>query len=88
MVLHPFGSDLKTNPHAHILLTEGGLTKNNRWVNQAFISYKILRKIWQYEILTALRKKMPEDMNLARIIDWCFTQRKNGFIVYAKDKIR
>ena len=88
MVLHPYGSDLKTNPHVHMLVTEGGLTKDNHWHNQPFIPYNILRRIWQYEILTALRKRMPYDTKLNQIIDWCFTRRKNGFIIYAKDRIR
>ena len=56
------------------------LKRDNHWHNQPFISYGILRKIWQYEILTALRKRMPRDADLDQIIDWCFTQRKNGFI--------
>jgi hypothetical protein len=26
-VLHPYGKELNLNPHVHVLLTEGGLTK-------------------------------------------------------------
>jgi len=32
MVLHPFGRDLKTNMHVHILMTEGALTPRGKWI--------------------------------------------------------
>jgi len=87
MVLHPFGRDLKTNMHVHMLMTEGGLTKGGEWVEMPYIDYKIIRKKWQYEILTAIKKALPEDRELAKIIDWCFKERTNGFNIQAKRRI-
>ena len=46
MVLHPFGRDLKTNMHVHMLMTEGGLTSNGKWVDMPYIDYRIIRKKW------------------------------------------
>lgn len=87
MVLHPFGRDLKTNMHVHMLMTEGGLTSNGEWIEMPYIDYKIIRKKWQYGILTAMRKAMPKDRELAKIIDWCFKERTNGFNIQAKRRI-
>jgi len=87
IVLHPFGKDLKTNMHVHMLMTEGGLTQNGEWVEMPYIDYKTIRKKWQYEILTALRKAIPNNRELAQIIDWCFKERKNGFVIQAKRRI-
>jgi hypothetical protein len=87
MVLHPFGRDLKTNMHVHMLMTEGGLTSSGEWVEMPYIDYKIIRKKWQYAILTALRKANPKDQELKRIIDWCFKERTNGFNIQAKRRI-
>jgi len=36
MVLHPFGRDLKTNMHVHILMTEGGLISGGDWVEMPY----------------------------------------------------
>ena len=58
MVLHLFGRDLKTNMHVHMLMTEGGLTADGKWVGMPYIEYKIIRNKWQYAILTAMRKAM------------------------------
>jgi len=87
MVLHPFGKDLKTNMHVHMLITEGGLTSNGRWIDMPYIDYRIIRKKWQYEILTAMKKAMPGNKELARVIDWCFKERTNGFNIQAKRRI-
>ncbi len=88
VVLHPFGSDLKANFHIHILATEGGLTKDNRWINMPYIDYTTIRKIWQYEILKALKRKLPNDPVLTSIIDWCYKNKVNGFTIFAKSRIQ
>jgi hypothetical protein len=41
-VLHPYGRMLSLNPHVHILLTEGGLTKTGEWVSVSFLEYNSL----------------------------------------------
>ncbi|MDO9565224.1 MAG: transposase [Candidatus Desulfaltia sp.] len=87
MVLHPFGRDLKTNMHVHMLMTEGGLTSGGQWVAMPYIDYRIIRKKWQYEILTALKKALSQDKTLKQIIDWCFKEKTNGFNIQAKRRI-
>jgi len=94
LVLHPFGDDLESKFHVHALVTEGGLLKNKgrgspKWVSiDSFIDYGEIRKKWQFEILTALRKASPKDRKLNAIIDWCYKQRKNGFVIHAKRTIK
>jgi uncharacterized protein (DUF983 family) len=85
LILHPFGDDLKPNFHVHAIVTCGGLSKDQtRWVNVNYIDYNFIRKIWQYEILTALRKKLSKTHpHLNAIIDWCFKYRNNGFVIFA-----
>ena len=87
MVLHPFGRDLKTNMHVHMLMTEGGLTPKGKWIPMPYIDYRTIRKKWQYFILKALRKAMPGNREIAKIIDWCYKERKNGFNIQAKRRI-
>jgi len=73
--------------HVHMLMTEGGLTSSGEWVEMPYIDYKIIRKKWQYAILTAIRKANPQDKELHKIIDWCFKERTNGFNIQAKRRI-
>jgi hypothetical protein len=45
-VLYPYGKELSLNPHVHVLLTEGGLTRGGEWVSVSFLEYGVLRCIW------------------------------------------
>ena len=89
LVLHPFGDDLKANFHVHILITEGGLDGEGKWHSTVYLDYETIRKKWQYNILTALKKEpvLRVDKKLAAIIDWCFRYRKNGFYIFAKRRL-
>lgn len=86
-VLHPFGKDLKFNLHVHVIITEGGLTKEGKWVDMNFFNYDGLRKSWQYHVLTNLKKALPKTREISDIISGLFKNKENGFYVYAKDVI-
>lgn len=89
LVLHPFGDDLKANFHVHILITEGGLDEEDKWHSTGYLDYETIRKKWQYNILTALRREpsLRAPKKLTAIIDWCFRYRKNGFYIFAKRRL-
>lgn len=50
-VLHPFGKDMKFQPHLHILLTEGGYDAKGMFVKCEFVPADGFRKSWQYHVL-------------------------------------
>jgi len=86
-VLHPYGKDLTLNPHVHVLATEGGLTKQGEWIPVTFLEYRKLRRIWQYKLLTALKKQMPKTWENTRLIDSLFKNNPEGFYIYAKRRV-
>jgi len=51
VILHPFGKDMKFQPHLHLLITEGGFNKNRNFVKCTFVPADKFRKKWQYEVL-------------------------------------
>lgn len=92
-VLHTYGKDLKFNPHIHTIVTEGGLREkdqNNkdRWIDVNFFPYEKLRKVWQYQLLTKIKEKLPHHKELHTLLDQLYTEKKNGFYVYAKRRIQ
>lgn len=87
MVMHPYGKDLKVNYHLHVLVTEGGLNEEEEWVEQTFLKYEALRKIWQYEVLTALRRVMPRGFETKQVIDRLFRHHQSGFYVHAEPRV-
>ncbi len=78
------------NPHLHLLVTEGGLDKNNRWHKFYYFDYKILRKKWRYILLTCLRKALIYNSHALKAIDEVFQKTEElGFIARAKkEKVR
>ncbi len=54
VVLHTFGSDLKFNPHFHVLITAGGLSLDHKiWVNAPddfLMPERGLKKRWKYNV--------------------------------------
>jgi hypothetical protein len=87
MVMHPYGKDLKVNYHLHVLVTEGGINEAGEWKSQTFISYRALRKVWQYEFLTGLREVMPSTPENKRLIDRMFRKHSKGFYVHAEPRV-
>jgi Putative transposase/Transposase zinc-binding domain len=83
-VLHPFGRDLVFKPHVHALATEGGYNSSNKFISlPRYINYDSFHKKWQYNLLTALRNYIPQ-----QIIDLCFRKYPKGFVAYIKpDKL-
>jgi len=86
-VLHPYGKELNLNPHVHVLLTEGGLTKAGEWIPVSFLEYSALRRIWQYQLLTMIKRVLPRSLENSRLIERLFREHKDGFYVYAKRRV-
>lgn len=86
-VLHTYGRDMKWNPHVHALVTEGGFKGNGEWVDVNIFPYRMLRRAWQYHLLTNLKEGIddtPENRSLVHIL---FQGYPEGFYVRAKDTI-
>lgn len=59
-ILHTFGSELNHNPHIHMMITGGGLSagSGDRWVSNEFISWKMLKARWKYNLVTLLKPEL------------------------------
>jgi len=87
-VIHTYGKDLKFNPHVHALVTEGGFTRDAKWLGINSYWYKTIRKTWQYNLLTNLKKAMDNTKENRELINSLFKKYPNGFYVRAKDRIK
>lgn len=88
VVLHTYGRDLGLNPHIHVIMSEGGFNQKKEWVRTPYLPYTSLRKTWQYQVLTNLKKQIPDTIENRLLIDKLFKKHKDGFYVRAKDKIK
>src|SRR5690625_29581 len=83
--LHTFGSTVNFNPHVHMLVTMGGITKKGKWKENDFIPFKMLRKQWQTVVLKLIRKNLSkeEKKKVQPRLQKAFSNNGEGFYVYA-----
>lgn len=86
-IAHTFGRDLKFNPHVHMLITEGGLRSDDEWEEIPFLPYGLLRKKWQYYLLTEIKKGLPKTRENSILIDKLFKKNGKGFYVNGESKM-
>ncbi len=86
VVVHTFGRDLKFNPHVHLLMTEGGL-RGGQWESIPFLPYALLRKKWQYHLLTEIKGCWAESREDSRFIDRLFKDNVQGFYVNGESQM-
>jgi len=82
-VIHSFGKDIKFNPHVHSLVTEGGFTKDGKWVPVTYFPFELLRTDWQDEVLTQFEKALPNTLENRMLIDYLYDAYPEGFYVNA-----
>jgi hypothetical protein len=80
VVLQTHGRNGQYNPHLHVIATSGGWdTEAKQWRHLDYVPYPLLRKKWQWHLLTMLRQtvKTPE---MRRLVDTCYTRYREGFV--------
>jgi ribosomal protein S27E len=87
-VLHSFGRDMKWNCHVHLIFASGGFTREKKWVDISYISYKLMHMAWQNSVLEMLKKKLtPFHPEMPSLVDSLYKKYPKGFYVNVKDTI-
>jgi hypothetical protein len=80
MVIQTHGRNGQYNPHLHIIATSGGWESLARqWVHLDYVPYPMLRKKWQWHLLTMLRQTLKTKES-KRLVDACDTRYRAGFV--------
>jgi Transposase zinc-binding domain/Putative transposase len=80
VVIQTHGRNGQYNPHLHLIATSGGWEPQARqWVHLEYIPYPMLRKKWQWYLLTMLRQTV-KTREIKRLVDVCYTRYRAGFV--------
>ena len=80
VVIQTHGRNGQYNPHLHLIATSGGWDPQaSQWCHLDYIPYRLLRKKWQWHLLTMLRQTV-KTAEMARLIDVCYTRYREGFV--------
>ena len=79
-VLHTHGRNGQYHPHLHVIAPSGGYDgQAHRWEHLQYLPYALLRRKWQWHLLTMLRKTLETD-TIHQLVDMCFRKYPNGLV--------
>ena len=82
VIFHPFGKDMKFQPHLHLIITEGGFDARQKWIPQFYLKAEGLATSWKYHVCTNLSKAgVPFE-----VTNWCF-KNKRFYVWVHKDGV-
>src|SRR5262249_21570860 len=80
VVLHTHGRNGQYHPHLHCIATSGGYDDQEaRWEHLQYLPYALLRRKWQWYLLTMLRQTLQTEA-ITRLVDTCFRQYPDGLV--------
>ena len=63
-----------------MLATSGGYdAQTDRWEHLQYLPYALLRRMWQWHLLTMLRQTLKTEA-VAELVDTCFRTYPNGLV--------
>jgi len=84
VVTHSHGRNGQDHPHLHLLATSGGDDAQGAcWEHLAYLPYALLRRKWQWHLLTMLRQTLKTDA-VNRLVDACFTRYPDGLVTHVQ----
>jgi Putative transposase/Transposase zinc-binding domain len=84
VVTHTHGRNGQYHPHRHLLATSGGYDAPGAcWEHLAYLPYALLRRKWQWHLLTMLRQTLKTDA-VNRLVDACFTRYPDGLVTHVQ----
>ena len=79
-VLHTHGRNGQYHPHLHVLATSGGYdAQGARWEHLQYLPYDLLRRKWQWHLLTMLRQTLKSEA-INQLVDTCFRKYPDGLV--------
>jgi hypothetical protein len=79
-VLHTHGRNGQYHPQLHLLAPSGGYDgQGERWEPINYLPYDLLRRKWQWHLLSMVRKTLKTDA-INQLVDTCFRKYPHGLV--------
>jgi Putative transposase/Transposase zinc-binding domain len=80
VVLHTHGRKGQSHPHLQVLATSGGYeAQGARWEPRQYLPYDLLRRKWQWYLLTMLRQRLRTEA-IAQVVNRGFRPYPDGLV--------
>ena len=81
VVLETAGRAGHWNPHLHMLMTSGGITPDQRWLEVDYVPFEMLHKKWQYHLFTMLKDRV-RTREMRQTIEALWQKYRRGLVAY------
>jgi hypothetical protein len=82
MVMQTHGRNGQYNPHLPCIATSGGWHQEaQQWLHLDYVPYPLLRKKWQWHLLTMLRQTV-KTKEIQRLVDACYRRYREGLVTH------
>jgi len=82
VVLQTAGRSAEYNPHVHIMMTAGGLDKQDNWHDIEYIPFDYFHKKWQYFLFKMMRQEFGRKIDT--LIDDLYNKYPDGIVAHIK----
>ena len=82
VVLQTAGRSAQYNPHLHIMMTAGGLDKQDNWHDIDYVPFNYFHKKWQYFLFKMMREEFGS--RIKSLIDDLYRKYPDGIVAHIK----
>jgi hypothetical protein len=83
-VIHTHGRNGQYHPHVHVMATSGGYDAQvESWEHLSFLPYDLLRRKWQWHLMTTLRQTLLTD-TINDLVEVCFKKYPDGLVTHVQ----
>ncbi len=87
VVLQTAGRSAGYNPHLHVLMTDGGLRADGRWQPLGDVSYDLLHRAWQEQVLTLITTRLPGNEDALTLVAEMRRRYPRGFVAHLQGDV-
>ncbi|HLE05537.1 MAG TPA: transposase, partial [Anaerolineales bacterium] len=82
VVLQTAGRAATYNPHLHVLMTDGGLTREGAWQELGYIAYDVLHRKWQAHVLGLVETRLAGNAQARQVVTEMRQRYPKGFVAH------
>jgi len=87
VVLQTAGRSARYNPHLHVLMTDGGRRADGRWQPLGYVSYNLLHRAWQEQVLTLIATLLPGNAEALTLVAEMRRRYPRGFVAHLQGDV-
>jgi len=82
VVLQTAGRSASSNPHLHVIVTDGGLRADGSWQALGYLPYDLLHRLWQTHVLEMIALRLAGAVQAQALVREMRRHSPKGFVAH------